>query len=631
MNNEKTILHDINKNHNNRNSLGIRLNELYIHILENIKNISEKFPITHNENICSRDNLIAYLLLRKQDIRDLQSELSEQGLSSLGRLEGQVLYVLEKVLQNLGFTQFPYATLCKPSSEQARLQLNLKSKQLFGEPRKNRNTRILVTLDSSFLDKRDLIEKLLKEGMDMVRINCAHNTHEQWKNLIDLIRDIEQDLIQNGKYNKHCKILMDLAGSKIRVNPINQKENFIKIKVPKIIDGKTVDYLEGVIDTTAEFTKLNSPGTNPAFVISLTNNDMISKIKIGDKIKFFDSIGRKRSLQILKIINDHKISVRLSKTSYLDKHVQFKIKKENASFKIGKIKQEQIKLKVKKGDSLRLYRHSPYSLSSEKNHRAGLRCTFPEALKNVQIGNRIFIDDGKISGIVKSSNKDYLELEIVFPVGKSATIKPYKGLNLPDTKLDLPALTKQDLKNLEFITKNADLVGLSFVHSSEDIRSLDLELNKLGYHDFPIIAKLETKESINNLARILITGLDLPKFGILIARGDLAVEVGFEKLALIQEDILCLCEASHIPVILATQILENLTEIGIPTRAEITDASIGQRAQCVMLSSGKYILEAVTVLSELLSDEKKYNSQKSQIVIDLMKHTGIVNNQNKRK
>ena len=616
-------LQDINTNYASRDSLGLKLNELYINILENIRNISEKFPITNIENICSRDNLIAYLLLRKYDIRELQSELSEQGLSSLGRLEGQVLYVLEKVLQNFGYTQFPYATLCKPSSEQARLQLNLNSKNLFGKPRINRNTRILVTLDSSFLNKRDLIKQLLKEGMDMVRINCAHNTSTQWKNLIDLIRDVELDLIQNEKYNKHCKILMDLAGSKIRVKPINRHVNHVKIKVPKFIDNKPVEYLEGIIDTNAEYTKLNFPGIPPAFVISVNSVDIISNVKIGDKIKFIDSLGRKRYLKILRIIDSHKISVGLNKTSYMDEKVQFKLEKENFSIKIGKIKQESIKLNVKKGDSLRLYRDSKYCLLSGNNHHLGISCTFPEALKNIKIGDRIFIDDGKISGVVKSTYKNYLELEIIFPVGKSAIIKPYKGLNLPDTKFELPTMTKKDLKNLDFITKNADLVGLSFVRNSEDIKNLHEELNKLGYSDFPIIAKLETKESINNLARILIMGLDLPKFGILIARGDLAVEVGFEKLALIQDDILCLCEASHIPVILATQILENLTEIGIPTRAEITDATVGQRAQCVMLSNGKYILDAVTVLSELLSDEKQSSFHTSQLVIDLMEQTGI--------
>jgi pyruvate kinase len=101
----------------------------------------------------------------------------------------------------------------------------------------------------------------------------------------------------------------------------------------------------------------------------------------------------------------------------------------------------------------------------------------------------------------------------------------------------------------------------------------------------------------------LIAGLELPKFAILIARGDLAVEVGFENLAYIQ-DILGLCEAAHIPVILATQILESLAESGLRSRAEIADAIMGRRAECVMLNNGPHILEATETLSRLLGKEE---------------------------
>src|SRR5215813_14643825 len=101
------------------------------------------------------------------------------------------------------------------------------------------------------------------------------------------------------------------------------------------------------------------------------------------------------------------------------------------------------------------------------------------------------------------------------------------------------------------------------------------DYKKLNHADLGIVAKIETAEAIHNLAKILIAGLELPKFAVSIARGDLAVEIGFGNLAFVQEDILCLCEATHIPVILATQILESLAKSGLPTRAEITDAAMG--------------------------------------------------------
>jgi pyruvate kinase len=117
------------------------------------------------------------------------------------------------------------------------------------------------------------------------------------------------------------------------------------------------------------------------------------------------------------------------------------------------------------------------------------------------------------------------------------------------------------------------------------------------------------------MAKILIAGLELElKFGILIARGDLAVEVGFENLPFVQEDILCLCEAAHTPVILATQILESLAESGLRTRPEITDAIMGQRAECVMLNNGTHIVEAVKTLSALLNTEERHQIKKRQLL-----------------
>jgi pyruvate kinase len=229
------------------------------------------------------------------------------------------------------------------------------------------------------------------------------------------------------------------------------------------------------------------------------------------------------------------------------------------------------------------------------------------------IGHRVFIDDGKIEAIVRSSNDQYLELEIVSPKGVMAEIKSHKGINLPDSSIKMPALTQEDLGNLEFVVNNANMVGLSFVQKPEDIHELREKLFELNRPDFGIVAKIETVDSIHNLAKILIAGLELPKFAILIARGDLAVEVGFENLAFVQEDILCLCEAAHIPVILATQILESLTESGLRSRAEITDAIMGQRAECVMLNNGTHIAEAVKTLAALLSTEERHQIKKHQL------------------
>lgn len=292
---------------------------------------------------------------------------------------------------------------------------------------------------------------------------------------------------------------------------------------------------------------------------------------------------------------------------------------------VGSVSPQPVDLEVTSGDKLILLKtanNDHFSINAYK-HMIKISCTLPEILHKVQQGHRVFIDDGKIETVVLSSTNDYLVLKIVSPSDTTAKIKPEKGLNFPDSKLSLSAITSEDIENLSFIVSNATAVALSFVHSSQDIQDLYKALISIGRADFGIIAKIETRNGIHNLSKILLSGLDLPKFGVLIARGDLAVEIGFENLSLVQEDILCLCEAAHIPVILATQVLETLAKSGLQTRAEITDAAIGYRAECVMLNKGKHVLEAVRLLSFLLAGEEKHHIKKRQLLRDLTTQYGF--------
>ncbi|HEY7082672.1 MAG TPA: pyruvate kinase [Nitrososphaeraceae archaeon] len=301
--------------------------------------------------------------------------------------------------------------------------------------------------------------------------------------------------------------------------------------------------------------------------------------------------------------------------------------RDSESVIVGRVSPQPIDLEVTSGDKLILLKtannNHPNANTNEYDHMIKISCTMPEILHKIQQGDRVFIDDGKIEAVVLSSTNKYLVLKIVSPSDSTAKIKKEKGLNFPDSELSLSAITSEDVENLSFIVSNATAVALSFVHSSQDILDLHKALVRIGKPDFGIIAKIETRNGIHNLSKILLSGLDLPKFGVLIARGDLAVEIGFENLSLVQEDILCLCEAAHIPVILATQVLETLAKSGLPTRAEITDAAIGYRAECVMLNKGKHVLEAVRLLSFLLAGEEKHHIKKRQLLRDLTTQYGF--------
>jgi pyruvate kinase len=428
--------------------------------------------------------------------------------------------------------------------------------------------------------------------------------------------------------------MMDLAGPKIRTGPMETELQPLKISVPKDSQGKPIRFVEGFLDSEAKQTECvaNLIGVPTSFVISIPQKQSagLATLKLGEKISFKDSRDRFRTMIVLEIITPTRIRIGLERTVYLKEGLELHGDLSGSSFTVGPIKPQPIELLVKAGDVLRLYKNNGIlGHKATADRPAGVTCTLPEVLQQVQPRHRVFIDDGKIGAIVtSSSNEEYIELEITSPVDSTSKIRPEKGLNFPDSALNVPAITSEDINNLDFVVKYATAVALSFVHRPEDLYDLRNALDKIGHSDIGIVAKIETADAIHNLAHILIAGLELPKFGILIARGDLAVEVGFENLALVQEDILCLCEAAHIPVILATQVLETLAKSGLPTRAEITDAAMGQRAECVMLNKGTHILEAVKTLSGLLSAEERHYIKKRHVFREFTKQRSVFDDRN---
>jgi len=125
------------------------------------------------------------------------------------------------------------------------------------------------------------------------------------------------------------------------------------------------------------------------------------------------------------------------------------------------------------------------------------------------------------------------------------------------------------------------------------------------------VLKIETRRAFENLPKLLLSALHSSAPGVMIARGDLAVECGYERLAEVQEEILWLCEAAHVPVIWATQVLERMTKDGLPSRAEVTDAAMGERAECVMLNKGPYLLDALATLDDILRRMEAHQSKKT--------------------
>jgi pyruvate kinase len=237
-------------------------------------------------------------------------------------------------------------------------------------------------------------------------------------------------------------------------------------------------------------------------------------------------------------------------------------------------------------------------------------CSLPEVFADVRPGDAVWFDDGKIGARVLSATPDEMAVEITRAATAGSKLAADKGINLPDSELSLPCLTAEDLENLPFIVKHADLVGYSFVRRGEDVVRLQEELRRLGGESPGIVLKIETRHAFERLPALLLAALGSEPAGVMIARGDLAVECGWERLAEVQEEVLWLCEAAHVPVIWATQVLEGLAKRGQPSRAEITDAAMGERAECVMLNKGPYILQAVRVLDGILKRMQAHQRKK---------------------
>ena len=461
--------------------------------------------------------------------------------------------------------------------------------------------------------------------MDLARINCAHDSKIEWKLLIDALRKAEEKLHNQGLYGPNpCKVYMDLGGPKIRIGQFKKEIRPLKISATKDIFGNKTSIVEGYIDLKAEYTdKLEQSTDSSGFVIAVEGKTNFKSVKIGEELIFKDTRDKQRKLRVLEILSPTKIRVSTESTCYIGDHSKI-IAKSGDVFKVRDLMPRPVQIQVQKGDRLYIYRDSSrLGHNASDKGPAGVAAMLPEALTNVQIGDQVFIDDGKIGGTVINLTGEYVELEIAIPAINRGKIKEEKGLNFPDTFLNLPALTDQDLEDLKFVVQYADTVGLSFVHSPQDLKDLHKALLELGRPDLAVVAKIETVDAIQNLARIILEGLNFHAFGIMIARGDLAVEVGFENMSIVQEDILCMCDAAHIPVIWATQVLENLAKLGVPARAEITDAAMGHRAECVMLNKGPHIVDAVRVLSKLLTTEARHHVKKRQVFTEFTKQQGL--------
>lgn len=269
---------------------------------------------------------------------------------------------------------------------------------------------------------------------------------------------------------------------------------------------------------------------------------------------------------------------------------------QGPKLRVGKIENDG--LVIKQGDIL-TFVNEPCLGTMEK-----IYMSYPEFARDVNIGEQVLIDDGKlVLEVIESDNVSNVKLKVLF----GGKLSSNKGVNLPDTKISLPSLTEKDLKDLKFIlTLPVNWIALSFVRKAQDIKELKKKISKAG-HPAKVIAKIEKPEAVSRIKEI-IKATD----AVMIARGDLGVEVPMEKLPAIQKQIIKRCIQRAKPVIVATQMMESMITNPSPTRAEITDVAnaVLDGADAVMLSGetsvGKHPVKVVQAMNKIIEEAEQH-------------------------
>lgn len=432
------------------------------------------------------ENLSHYLALRHSDLSSAQRRLQALGLSSLGRSEAKVMTTLGAIIATLerlsGAPASPYPD--EAAMRAADRQIRDARDALFGGGPNDPYSRIMVTLPTEAATDARLVRDLMQAGMTCARINCAHNSAPVWQDMIANIRIGEQEL------GRSCRILMDVAGPKVRVEEVYG--------------------------------------------------------------------GEKR--------------------------------------------------RIKKGDTIVL----ASDIVTAGKHGVTFTCSVPDIVSRLKLGDQVWINDGRIGAQVAALSSDRVHLEVIAARAKGERLKPEKGVNFPGVDLGLPALGGEDLEALDFIAEHADLVGFSFVQTISDVQQLQERLRgkRNGRAPLGVVLKIETPQAVSALPQLIVQSARENPTAVMIARGDLAVELGFERLSEMQEEMLWLCEAAHAPVVWATQVLDGLVKDGLPSRAETTDAAMAQRCECVMLNKGPHVVDGVVFLRHVLQRMDRHQSKK---------------------
>lgn len=562
---------------------------------------AEQIEQVHSSFKSSASNLIHYRTLRTLDLSSLQKKLGNLGLSRVAHSESHIYASLDNgrhILKTLIGDPTKEHVSGPVSIKRAQKLLASHTKKLLGYRSKGRRVRVMVTLPIEAASNYQLVHDLLESGMNTARINCAHDDPEDWKKMIGHVA------IARQKLKKKCRISMDLAGPKIRTGAIELGPEVRRFRPVRNEFGQVIEPARIHLVPL-----LSAEGAGNQLPVNLT---WLTALKVNDEIALVDTRDKQRVLKVIEAGETETIATCLD-TCYIKTGTLLIETVSNRQCLVKQLPATEQALLLKTGDTLRITKNKAAGRPALYNEQgaiiedAFISCTSQEVFDCVKEGERILFDDGKIEGVIRKVEGDEISVEIVHTKANGASLKADKGINLPETNLNINGLTLKDKEDLKFVVRHADVINFSFVNSKEDVNELLTELHQLEVpNKLGIILKIETQKAYNNLTEIILEGMKNYPLGVMIARGDLAIECGWENMARVQEEILSLCNAAHVPVVWATQVLETLAKKGIPSRSEITDAASSLNAECVMLNKGPYIKQAVELLDIMLKNLNQY-------------------------
>jgi pyruvate kinase len=422
----------------------------------------------------SSRNLLHYVALRRHDLRPLQARLAALGLSSLGRAEAHVLGGIEAVLCVLHrLAGRPWQP---PQHPPAGLELGAgkrlladRTEALFGPAAPRRQTRIMVTMPSEAADDYLLVDDLLKQGMNVMRINCAHDEAAAWSRMIGHLRRAEQRLGQS------CRVLMDLGGPKLRTGPIEPGPAVVRIRPRR-------DALGRVTAPARVWLTANDPPHPPPSAADACLPVLpawLARLAPGDEITLSDARDARRCWRVADVTRDG-VWAMATKTAYVTTGTRLRRRgtvtdADHDTARVGDLPRGEGEIPLREGDLLVLTRELQPGRAATSDSAGGILtpahigCTLPEVFDDVKTGESIWLDDGKIGGMLERVEPTRLHVRVTRTRLRGEKLHSDKGINLPDSALRLPALTPRDIDDLEFVARHADLVGLSFANCAADV------------------------------------------------------------------------------------------------------------------------------------------------------------------